>query len=609
MGMGWAWDGRRRRNMADTAMQTTSERRHLASDPATPPETLSELARIGDASVRAAIACNPNTPVKTLLDVGSDYPHEFLRNPALPLLLLEQPDLPERLQPLVPALLRCEEAPATLLRALAASASLATGLYVLDLINLHVQSSGELPTSFEQDSHHEELIWSGLIEARHISGKLMKLYTLPDFLPPWFLALLAEATHWDWTERDIYRIREGLARCPDTPASILCDLGARKYKGWRQVHRRLALHPRTPPDILALLSRDYDIGVDRALAYNPHTPTPTLETLATFHETAVRRAVARNIHTPPATLHTLALDREEIVRLAVARQRYTPAATLLWLAQDESPQVRAALAHNRSAPSDARDLLEQDADPLVRAALIAPTPKYPPLESLLERIEAGHDLEAVVALARHFDAPADHLNLGYYESFGAVRLALASNPGTPPNILERMAITAPQDKLTCSELRLRLARNPSTPLHVLEHLCDDYRSTSPDIAHAVVHHPRVGGKRRSAIYRRYFESVFAYDESDSTTWLEYPALRLLALASAHLTPDVYQCGAESRVWIERYIVARNPVTPHQIVESLTHDGHAIVRSCARTALAQREALQAEQSTTQQTGRQTFHAKS
>ncbi|MEO7002827.1 MAG: hypothetical protein ABI068_13495, partial [Ktedonobacterales bacterium] len=409
-----------------------------AADPATPVETLRTLAYSDDTTTRAAIASNPNTPLDTLLWMAKDYPHEFLHNPALALLLLEQPKLPERLQSLVPSLMRCEEVPLALLRALANAATPATGLYVVDLIEMHVQVFGELPPAFEQDKRIEKMIWSGLIEARNVPVALMKLYTLPDFFAPWLLVLLAEAAHWDWTQRDIHRIRVGLALCPDTPVSILCDLATRKYKGWREIRKRLALHPHMPPDILAMLANNCAGSTDRALAYNPHTPPPTLEKLAISSEATVRRAAARNVHTSSAMLEKLAHDREEIVRVAVATQRYTPAATLYLLAQDESPQVRMAVARNYHAPDNARDLLQRDADPKVRAALIRRKPHLPLLSPLLARADAG-DMEAILALACHPYAPPDRLDLGYYESFDAIRLAIASNPRTPAAVLERLA--------------------------------------------------------------------------------------------------------------------------------------------------------------------------
>jgi hypothetical protein len=47
----------------------------------------------------AAVASNPNTPVETLLRLAGAYPEQFCANPALPLLLLENPNLLAEMPP------------------------------------------------------------------------------------------------------------------------------------------------------------------------------------------------------------------------------------------------------------------------------------------------------------------------------------------------------------------------------------------------------------------------------------------------------------------------------------------------------------------------------
>ncbi len=44
----------------------------------------------------AAVASNPNTPVESLMRLAGVFPEQFCANPALPLLLLENPNLPPR---------------------------------------------------------------------------------------------------------------------------------------------------------------------------------------------------------------------------------------------------------------------------------------------------------------------------------------------------------------------------------------------------------------------------------------------------------------------------------------------------------------------------------
>ncbi|KAF3887348.1 MULTISPECIES: variant leucine-rich repeat-containing protein [Nostocales] len=71
-------------------MQLTPEEE--ASDQNTPAERLRELAAKGNTTIRSAVAQNPNTPPDLLLQLFYFLPVEVLNNPAIPLLLLENPN-------------------------------------------------------------------------------------------------------------------------------------------------------------------------------------------------------------------------------------------------------------------------------------------------------------------------------------------------------------------------------------------------------------------------------------------------------------------------------------------------------------------------------------
>ncbi|HKD76887.1 MAG TPA: hypothetical protein VKB76_15385, partial [Ktedonobacterales bacterium] len=80
-----------------------------ANDPETDPQRLDGLK--DDPNLAPLVAANPNTPVKTLLSLIRNHPCEFLTNPILPLLYLEDPTLFQNL-PYQDALrlLSCEHA-------------------------------------------------------------------------------------------------------------------------------------------------------------------------------------------------------------------------------------------------------------------------------------------------------------------------------------------------------------------------------------------------------------------------------------------------------------------------------------------------------------------
>ena len=65
----------------------------VAQNDSCPPALLRELAGNKDKLTRQAVASNPNTNKDTLLKLASEFPQEFLDNPILDLLLLENPNL------------------------------------------------------------------------------------------------------------------------------------------------------------------------------------------------------------------------------------------------------------------------------------------------------------------------------------------------------------------------------------------------------------------------------------------------------------------------------------------------------------------------------------
>jgi hypothetical protein len=70
----------------------------LARDPSCSAGELLQLSRSQDSAVLRALAQNPSTPLSVLLRLGGGFPDEFLQNPVLPLLLLEDPLFLQRVE-------------------------------------------------------------------------------------------------------------------------------------------------------------------------------------------------------------------------------------------------------------------------------------------------------------------------------------------------------------------------------------------------------------------------------------------------------------------------------------------------------------------------------
>ncbi|MBW4603797.1 MAG: hypothetical protein KME29_30600 [Calothrix sp. FI2-JRJ7] len=77
------------------AGMSTELARAVAANPNAPPNLLQKLSKFDDLETRQNVAGNPNTAIDILLKLGKDFPEEFLNNPILGLLVLENPNFLE----------------------------------------------------------------------------------------------------------------------------------------------------------------------------------------------------------------------------------------------------------------------------------------------------------------------------------------------------------------------------------------------------------------------------------------------------------------------------------------------------------------------------------
>ncbi|HKD73980.1 MAG TPA: hypothetical protein VKB76_00740, partial [Ktedonobacterales bacterium] len=114
-----------------------------AMNPATSPDRLLELIPISH-ELRQLTMQNPNMPPKALRQLSGQYPQEFLANPALPLLLVEDPRLGDHLTYWdLQRLSRFETVPALLLAACP---------YVLaEEARTHVNLAGEAGADWQEE--------------------------------------------------------------------------------------------------------------------------------------------------------------------------------------------------------------------------------------------------------------------------------------------------------------------------------------------------------------------------------------------------------------------------------------------------------------------------
>jgi len=315
-----------------------------ARDAGTPARQLARLAaevrtastRRGDGmsalekAVLAAVAGNPNTAPALLFELASGFPGEVVRNPAVFLLLLEDPALLEKI-------------PDHALRAILAHP--------------------EAPVA-----------WLGLAVERP-EAWIRWLVAASPRTPPDVLARLAgnaDAT-----------TRIAVAANPRTPVALLArfartedDAGPTLFA----LRRAVAGNPSAPLPTLEHLASDPTLLPFAAA--NPSLPEYLLEALSLHDDPLVRAALAKQPRLAPRLLRRLAADPVPEVRRSLARHATDPVDLHRLTAQDST--VLRALADNPSAPAPLLDRLRRA--PLAKtrraaeralAARAAATPKAP----------------------------------------------------------------------------------------------------------------------------------------------------------------------------------------------------------------------------------------
>ncbi len=451
----------------------------IARNTSAAPELLARLAHRDDVT-RAAVAANPNTPRDVLLELAGEFPTQFLANPVLPLLLLEDPNLPMTMdEPTLAKIIRYEQAPGAFIRAAGAR----NGKELQAGRAMHVQVAGEAEPGWEQEIAPFILD----VDFRYnTSDDLADMLRLPGLAPNWLLDLLV-------MQPSMYA---RVVRNPDTPAAHLERLAV--YED-ANVRRAIIAHPHVPAELIQRLARDptprvrqavagsnqvdaelldllagdRDLIVRRAVAKNPLATAAILDRLANDPEPDLRRVVARNSATSPTTLAHLAKEADKFVRQFVAANPQTSLAVLIQLASDSTAKVRAAVALNPHLPLEHLHHLAQNTEQGVLVA-VAKSPNTP--EILLRQFVETPISEVRTAVAANPNTPVAVLQRLANAKDRSVRMGVAKNPGAPVDILEHLAQAREQ------MIRRVVAENSNTPSPVLDRLAQADKSTRVAVA-------------------------------------------------------------------------------------------------------------------------------
>ena len=602
----------------------------VASNIATPPELLKELAFNRSEAVRKAVVSNPNTSTETLFVIGRYFPQELLDNPILELLTLEDLKDVERFSSdTLASLIQQPQVPEFLLK----YAVNHQDEIIAYMANMNVAISGEMKAGWHEEAAIviretplEYDVLDNYFDEGEVSQSLVSAELLPnllEFIPPVILENLD--------------LRRNIGRNPDATPKWLKQLA---NDSTRWIRNSVAENHNTPIETLKLLSRDRNYMVRRDVLDNPNTSVEIIESLANDSSTEVRMWVAKNINTPIEKLQLLANDDSERVRMQVAANPNTPADELQILVNDGDPRVSQLAAKNPNIPGKILESLAKNFSEHQRqnVAENISTPR-----GTLELLATDADRWVRSYVAKNPNTPIKTLELLTTDADNSVRSYVAKNPNTPLNLLEFLATNSTNTdthswihkslaensnsseeilKLIStnsnSSVRENLARNPNATLDILRSLADDSvdsvrryvasnSSTSSDILEMLANDAdiwvrfHVAQNQNASIeileklandsYNLVRESVSANPkctrEIKETIFINFAKLerpsfnRLTLLLSNYAESSVLAKNSNSLSWLERYAIAQNSKTPQATLKKLAEDSNRIVRATAQ----------------------------
>ena len=482
------------KTLATLLGQDSATDRLLSKHPRASAELLEQLSHSSDKATRARVTGNPNTSSETYLRLGAQFPEEFLANPILDLLLIENPTLLHGLpDTMLVQIMRKPVCPPDFLTWAAAHASAKVQLAVA----MNAKAPPEALERLHRSVHavvREALSSQLYLHADASNAEALFTQAMRD----WLGALPVHEAYQAWKKGDIDLTQfsalnqevqllladalpilqgeslEQLASICDepvlrtllrvtaaqNPATEAATLNGLFHCDWK-VKKALAGNLSTPTETLEKLSEESHLSVRYAAAENPNTPTVALEKLAEDKDRLVRIAAAGNPNTPAAALEKLG---QTDVGGAVAENPSTPAATLEKLGADVEEYVRRAVAKNRSTPISTLEKLALDEDDRVRSA-VARNPDTPAW--LLKQMTEYLDIDMVALVAANPNAPLALLEGWATHVWAALRAGVAANPSAPSALLEQLA----RDR--DAAVRKAVAGNPRTTEPVLSKLGGD----------------------------------------------------------------------------------------------------------------------------------------
>lgn len=454
----------------------------VAKNPSATPELLRELSFINNIKIRESLVSNPNTPKDILFELAGEFPQEFIANPILDLLLLENPQLPLDISYwTLRKLLTLKEVPGWLLT----GAAVHPNSEIVYFVARHPQTSIEILHQIIPRSHDDVRIGICISQRGDVTLEILEVLAkdspIPvklhlakqDNTPPSVLTILADSTDKNWNV--CLELHVSVAKHPHTPIAVLSQLLA---SGEFKIKRAIAMRENLPKSLFVALAMDYRIYAMNILPQNHSISATLLTELSTHPELHIRQIVAAHPNTPTPILEQAV--NEQALHDFLAQNPKVPIPVLEQILSDASIKIKNAIAQNPVTPSHLLDQLAQthDHDLLILIARHHHTDNST-LERILQRLAFDTRLSVHKFVAKHPHTPVDILR-NWAEKHPQLRPWIAQNPNLPPDILANLA------KDPSYLVRCEVAKNHNTDPKVLTDLAQD---PEPEIRQAIAKNP------------------------------------------------------------------------------------------------------------------------
>jgi hypothetical protein len=522
----------------------------LSKNPATPPDILKLLSSNSSVLVREQVTENPNTPLKVLFHLGSQFPKQLLKNPALPLILLENPNAFAEIptQALL-KLLEQPEAPYPLLEWSAAHTSIEVRRKTAQ--NAHTPIEALERLAGDQDPSVREAIYKN----KSAAPVIQLFWRMGASLD---LSSASVQPHLTVTSTDLERLASGggfarylVSRHPNTTEAALQTL-AQNFQNDVPLRLEIAQHPKTPRDVLRVLLVDIQAHIRALAVKHANVPKDFVETLYRLGaDETLAEYKKPDLKLSKDELLELLEGASHWVKTLIARHPNVPVAILQQLSTDPALDLKLAIAHNPTTPN-----------------------------AILEQFAATYYSDLLAIVATHPNLSEKTLNYLWNEhrSGAEIRRAIVQHPQAPENFLHK-AILWVEDK----KLRQKASYHPNAPKDLIAllqkagasaDLSEYTQATEPISQEELQKLIYLGGfaKSLAARHPQLDETNIKYFSVAREDWLQ-----ISVACHPKLPKEIQQVLSQSeRIWV-REALGENPNSRAEVLEKLSKDPEDIVR--------------------------------